>query len=329
MIIFSPKKFDRDELLPFFNELDASVTIDNVIIDFSKLYFSLPTAVLIVGSKIRKWVSLRKNIGLKSSVRGLDNNKSAHSYLMHLGFFDYINVGIGNKMGFSSDSNNYLPITKIVISPFDPVEESLQDWHGNIMSTSRRLSAVLAGSNIDSQELRTYAYSIREIIRNVFEHSQAVECFVCGQRFSNGQAEIAIVDEGCGVFSTISQAFDVEDDADAIGKALMPGVSRTSLMDESENVYGNSGFGLYVLSELAASFGWFAFGSGAARVIGHSNTVREMQPFSFDGTFFGMRLKCSPKNFSSLLEDIIHSGESEADVHGVKTKASGISRLAE
>lgn len=329
MEIHLPRRFDRDELAPLFAALDAAIDEPTVCVDFSTLTYSYPTAMLVAGSKLRKWVEYRSNQGYHSVRQGIDASKTVHSYLMHLGFFDFIHMDEGNRVGEARGSTRYLPITRITIPPYDPDVTTVAEWHGLIMSQSRRLAGVLAGSHDDSEELRTYAYSIREIIRNVFEHSQATECYICGQRWFNRQAEIAIIDEGCGASRTIRQAYHVADDADALKTALLPGASRTNSLKEEDNIYGNSGFGLYVLSSLAASFGWFAIGSGNARIIGYNNTERIAQPFSFSGTFFGMRLNKQPRIFRAVLNDIIIAGEEESGATGIRRRASGISRIAE
>ncbi|MDO9013852.1 MAG: ATP-binding protein [Polynucleobacter sp.] len=329
MEIQLPHRFDRDELAPFFRALDATINEPTVIVDFSPLTYSFPTAMLVAGSKLRKWVQDRKLRGHRSFPRGVDQTKTVHSYLMHLGFFDFIYMSEGNRIGQAQGSARYLPIMRIEFPRYDPHVITLAEWHRLITERSRELAGVLVGSHDDSEELRTYTYSIREIIRNVFEHSHATECYICGQRWMYGRAEIAIIDEGCGIARTIESAYRIEDDAHALRTALLPGASRINALPEDQNIYGNSGFGLYVLSNLAASFGWFAIGSGNARVIGYNNTTRQVEPFSFSGTFFGMRLNKQPRNFRAVLEEIIAVGEAESGAAGIRKRASGFSRLAD
>ena len=155
----------------------------------------------------------------------------------------------------------------------------------------------------DTQENRLYNYALREIIRNVFEHSGATECYVCGQRWYNGKVEITVVDEGIGIAESL-----------------------TSNVSESENIYDNSGFGLYVLSQLATNFGWYVLGSGSSRLVGHNRQIAE-EKLNFSGTYFGMQLLHPPKQFSGTLRDIISVGEEEAEKSGIPKKASGMSKL--
>jgi hypothetical protein len=299
---------------------------ERVVVDFSTLTFSTPTAMLVAGSELRKWVAYRRGAGLEVYRIGIDESKSVHSYLMHLGFFDFIHVDEGKKVGEARGSTRYLPISKIDRPVQSVAVDGVAAWYESIESQSRRLAGVLVGSYDDSQELRAYTYSIREIIRNVFEHSEADECFVCGQRWWNGSVEIAVIDEGVGICQTLRRSFPVESDEEALTLAISPGVSRTTALEEEENIYDNSGFGLYVLSQIGSNFGWFALGSGGARIIGYERAF-EVAPFSFSGTFVGIKLERSPSNFRELLSDIISSGEDEAREAGRVARASGMSRF--
>lgn len=326
MIVTFPKRLERQSILRLLDDLDSSCHVDQVMLDFSQLGFSLPVAMLVAGSKLRDWWRHRDECGHTTKYSGIDRNIGAHSYLMHLGFFDFIYVPIGKQVGYARGSSRYLPITRICRPTSDIHEDGLQHWYTEIESLSRKLGAVLSGSHDDTEELRTYTYCIREIVRNVFEHSGADECFICGQRWSNGSVEIALIDEGIGISSTLSENFRVKDDEAALMYCIKPGVSRISQNENSVNLYDNSGFGLFILTQLAASFGWFVLGSGDAQLIGRKQTY-EFQQTSFSGTYFGFRLISSPKDFGSLISEIIVEGENEAKVSGINARASGRTRL--
>lgn len=327
MNILIPARFDRASILRLLEELDAARDLDNVAVDFSGLIYSTPTAMLVAGSKLREWREYRQSCGYQSWHRGIDQSIQAHSYLMHLGFFDFVHIDVGRLVGEARGSTRYLPNRHIARPSVDLDSEEVSVWYEAILDVSRSLATVVCGSGDDSEELRTYAYCIREIIRNVFEHAQVDECYICGQRWANGQVEIAIIDEGVGLTATLMPDSDFPDDEKAMRMAVQPGVSRTGLLLEDEpNTYGNSGFGLFVLTELAASFGWFVFGSGSAQMTGQKH-VRRIDSTSFQGTYFGLHLNVVPNSFSSVLEDIIQCGEEEAGISGTPRRASGMSRL--
>ncbi|WP_236901342.1 ATP-binding protein [Cupriavidus necator] len=311
-----------------FAELDSTRDHPEVSVDFAPLQFSMPTGMLALGSKLREWVAYRKQSNLSSYALGISDAKQAHSYLMHLGFFHFIGLEAGRDVGEARGSRSYVPITRIVRPDIDIGRQGLEDWYTAIEVEARRVGGVLAGSFDDSQPLRTYTYSIREVIRNVFEHSQAAECYICGQRWNNGQVEIAILDEGIGIARTLLESHRVATDAEALQLAVRPGVSRTSNYDRAQNIYDNSGFGLYVMSELAANFGWFALGSGDSLLFGYQQQ-RTVSDASFRGTFFGMKFLSTPADIRSVLDDIISAGEEDAQQAGIRVRASGRSRIVQ
>lgn len=319
---------DRYHLPLFFRELDAERDAPQVVIDFSPLRFSMPTGMLVAGSKLREWVGYRRDRGLVSTAEGIDSTTNrVHSYLSHLGFFDFIHMNTGNRVGEARGGARYIPIRCISRPNIDVSAAGLDQWYAALEEEARRVAGVLAGSFDDSQALRTYQYAIREIIRNVFEHSQANECFIFGQRFPNGVVEITIVDEGVGLARTLSEAHGPVSDEEALNLAIRPGISRTTGRTDVQNIYDNSGFGLYILSELGASFGWFSIGSGRAFLYGQG-AIRDVAQSSFRGTFFGLRLNTTPRDMNSVLRDIIDAGEREADLSGIHGRASGRTRIA-
>ncbi|MCX2781316.1 hypothetical protein [Microbulbifer thermotolerans] len=117
----------------------------------------------------------------------------------------------------------------------------------------------------------------------------------------------------------------MQTDAEALELAIKPGVSRISA-NSGGNIFDNSGFGLYVLSEIGDRFGWFAIGSGRSRLIGN-NGERVLEDFVFPGTFIGIQVFNRITNFSDVLSEIIRKGEKIAGVNGISNKASGASKV--
>lgn len=326
MNVIFPSTLDYNTTQGLLDALDASTDVDGVEIDFSQLRFSLPTAMLVVGSKLREWIRHRNKHGYAFGYTGINSGIGAHSYLMHLGFFDFVYSDQGKNVGEARGSSRYVPIKRITRPTINVPLTGVRQWYDEIQAEARQVAAVLVGSYNDSEELRTYTYCIREIIRNVFEHSQAEECYIVGQRWNNGHVEVALVDEGVGICNTLKIPGVHRSDAETLVMATQAGVSRTNQLRADQNIYDNSGFGLFVLTQLAANFGWFALGSGTAQLVGHKHDRFEV-PSSFSGTYFGMRLFSPPNDFSSVLADIIEAGEQEAKAAGINAKASGQSRL--
>jgi hypothetical protein len=185
------------------------------------------------------------------------------------------------------------------------------------------MATVLSGNEL-SETKKAFSYSIREIIRNVLEHSSSDHCFICAQKWANGESEIAIVDEGCGIYKSLSLAYDVEED-EALQYAIKPGVTRTEKLTKEENIHKNSGFGLYVLSELGSSFGWFCIGSGTKKLTLEKQIIN-LSDLPFSGTFVGVHLNSHPKSFQGILTDIIQVGEEESENKGRVSAASELSK---
>lgn len=322
--VMLPERFERDSLATFFSLLERTANEEIVRVDFSSLRYSKPTAMLVAGSRLRDWVRYRHSKGFTSIKRGIDPKKRVHSYLMHLGFFNFIYMEEGNSIGEAKGNNRYLPITRVVRPDFNPFDQSLADWYESIQHESKRLATVLSAGNKEC--IGVYTYAIREIIRNVFEHSKATECFICGQRWADGSVEIVVIDEGVGISATLRESYQINSDNEALELAVKPGISRVNNKPDSNNIFDNSGFGLYILSEVGKKYGWYALGSGSSRMIGTNNNCW-LEDFSFNGTFFGMSILKPIKNFDIILNEIIKSGEEASDKTGIKRRASGMSKL--
>ncbi|WP_341217972.1 ATP-binding protein [Neptunomonas phycophila] len=320
-----PNSFKPESLTLLEKRLKESQLVNDVNVDFSSLYWSYPMAMLVAGSYFRRWIKVRRDNDLKTTYRGISKSRNAHTYLMHLGFFDYIGIkDIGNKVGSANGNTRYLPIRKISLEELNnSIAETGEKLIDAINFVAGSMARVLSGDDI-SETNKAFSYSIREIIRNALEHSGSDCCYICAQKWANGQSEIAIVDEGCGIYSSLSQAYSIGE-KDALKHSLKPGVTRTEFLSEEENVYNNSGFGLYVLSEMGSSFGWFCIGSGTQKLIfeKQEDTVSSLD---FSGTFVGVHLNSHPKSFQGVLSDIIQVGEVESEKEGRHSSASELSK---
>ncbi len=320
-----PSKFSPATLEKLQLDLASSSNADNVNVNFSLLVFSKPIGMLVSGSLFRRWIQTRRSLGLKTTHSGIDSNRNAHSYLMHLGFFDYIGMlDIGKKIGVAKGNTKYLPIREIKRQDLESnIEETGEKLIDAIKFLSNSLANVLAGVN-SGEVQKSFSYSIREVIRNTLEHSGSDSCFICGQRWVDGSSEIVIIDEGRGIYNTLSAAYEIEQD-DVLLHAVKPGITRTHNMSEEDNIYGNSGFGLYVLSELGNSFGWFCLGSGTQKLT-YQDKDYSLSDLTFEGTFVGIHLNHHPHNFAGVLSDIISVGEEEAKIEKRKSTASVLSK---
>jgi hypothetical protein len=320
--IFTPPQFDYASILPFSMELEKLRNSADLSIDFSKTAFASPIAILTIGCNIKSLLEYRKSSQLVTHFEGISEDIDAHSYLGHLGFFDFIDVQFGKAIGEAKGNNRYMPITKLSYSDLMlEVSPPYKLLRHVIMAEAEKLAIVLSPEETDGSSTVTLAYALREIIRNVFEHSKAREAYICGQRRSNGSVEIAIIDQGIGIFNSLKNAFKIKDPVDSLELAIEPAVSRTTGPRGDKNEHGNSGYGLYVLSRLGLDYGKFLLGSGDG-CLRMDKEGRTIDKFSFKGTVVGLRLYSPPDNFGADLDAILQGGEMEAYMVGLPVKPS-------
>ncbi|NKX44868.1 hypothetical protein [Roseicyclus persicicus] len=91
----------------------------------------------------------------------------------------------------------------------------------------------------------TLSYSIREIVRNTAEHSEAPELLICAQYWpSRKEVEVGFADAGIGIMSSLRRNPDFAelDERQAIQAALMPGVSGNPFAGMGTDIWQNSGY---------------------------------------------------------------------------------------
>ena len=82
-------------------------------LDFSNTEFASPVAILTLGCNLKSLIEYRKTSALVTHIQGISEDISAHSYLGHLGFFDFIDVPFGKAIGEATGNDRYIPITKL------------------------------------------------------------------------------------------------------------------------------------------------------------------------------------------------------------------------
>lgn len=169
---------------------------------------------------------------------------------------------------------------------------------------AKELSKILCKNNIELLNLLTH--SIREMIRNVPEHSGVNNVWICGQAWEkDGTAEIAVLDEGIGIASSLRKNPFYHDivtsDTAALSLAIEPGVSKAFAPGHERNDpsgWSNSGFGLYVLSEICQRLsGSFCIVSGGNYLIKEQG-IKRTGKTALKGT--AVRIKIATSEFKSF-----------------------------
>ena len=304
--------------------LDEKVCTGEVILDFSETGSFHPTGMLMVSSAVRAF--MRRN-NLNARQIGLEfgtNNSKNISYANHMGFFE--SMGFYNDCPFFSySSNTCIPIRLVNMTDLVKEEHNLTGkWLDDgpvIERAAKKLAVVLSQGNEELVKLFTYV--LREIIRNIPEHSNSKNIWFCGQYWrTRDQAEIAILDEGIGIYNSLrSNAHyrnNVDNEIRALRLAIEPGVSKAFSPGKSnpnKSEWGNSGFGLFMVknicTSLGGSFGVFSKCKGI-RCYSDTKTISCVNT-AIPGTAISVLVKPSMlTNYASLIKNIRILGEEEA-----------------
>ena len=296
---------------------------DSVTFDFSQVSFAFPFPALLLAAELRSVIQSHPD--RVHQVVGVDLGRPAHSYLAHIGFFQHIGHPVGNAPGQAVGGRAYLPITELTrVQLAARLREADQPLGCAIQKEAEHLAQVVT----QSRELKVYrpvAYCIREVIRNVFEHASVDRCVFSGQSYKN-EVELALVDRGRGIMASLRERFPVSSDEEALSMAVLPGVSRMAPSND-DNEWANSGFGLYVLSELARRAGSFSLCSGEVELKVGKDRENEFRRRTFHGTAVRVRI-AKPKgvNFEQLIHEIIARGEELTGGSAMPAKASRSSK---
>ncbi len=266
---FEISRLTASAALNFAHQINSADIRENV--EFSaNLKWVEPFGALLTSIAIKQLRDKYKDIPFNFQ----NHATEAGSYAAHIGFFKSISdkIKIGNEPGEAKGNENYIPITVLDLSQVQMECSSdgrILEIGNAIEIKSVSLAKILCRDSEEMVSLMTYL--IREIIRNVPEHADTMTAWICGQYWPHKQqAEIAIVDEGIGIRKSLrknhTHSTYIQTDEEAILCAVKPGISQAfvpSRQNRSTDIWANSGFGLYMVSEICRKLkGLFLLASG-------------------------------------------------------------------
>lgn len=237
---------------------------EEYIIDFAKLGRTEPFGMLYSALSLADFARARSS-AIISAV-----NYDHCSYQAHMGFFHALGFQLGKRLGEATGSLDYLPITALSAQKLTD-QAAAQGVHvGDVITAeAERMSAVLARTSVGDL-YETLSYAIREIVRNVVEHSGSDHVLFCAQHWpTRNCVQLAIFDKGVGIKASLQSNpyLTIDTDLDALKLAVMPGVSGKMYKGVPRRAYDewqNSGYGLYMTCRLAARGGNFCLFSGSS-----------------------------------------------------------------
>lgn len=282
------------------------------IYDFSNMQHCHPFGLLLIGNAIRR--NKKHYSNSKHTLLGVGFSQGSN-FASDLGFFQYIGWDIGRRTSLQDYGIRHIPIKKITIK--DLQNQGINTLVlGELIDTYAGELAFTLTQDEQSEITKTFQYCLREMIRNSFEHGKVNEVWVCGQFWpSRNEAEIALIDEGCGIRSSLrtNRRFKISSDEEANKLALQPGASR--MVGKAQDPYDswqNSGYGLFMASALCCMGGYFILGSGSdATLINNLEQINYQS--NIKGTAICMNLHTNRiRNLKSNLDDLAAVGRAQA-----------------
>lgn len=257
-----PNDCSEQAIFDFCSEVSSYSGVERLLIDFSNMGRIEPFTMVYVAKHIRDFN--RDNIDITVSCSG----HKEKDYAANMAFFRAFGLKHGREPNCKDGNERFVPFTILRIQTI--VDEASKDWEAEQEVIERRsghlaqiLSREESGNLVDA-----LTFSIREIMRNVLEHSKSRSIEYCAQFWpSYNKVEIAILDNGIGLKESLkaNPYVQVECDSDAIQQALMPAISSKNYKGarvDRHDPWHNSGFGLYMINRICRLGGSFLICSG-------------------------------------------------------------------
>lgn len=304
------------------DECDAIARLrdaDHYTINVAAIQHFEPIAMLLLGSALRE-LQQRDDGKVHVEFVGRDDiQRQGHAYAARMGFWWSIGEDPEPPIRSTNPSGATIPITRVLYSDLfrqsggrDPVRSGL------VSKAAAQAATSLCGSDKPSPLWDALEYSLREMFRNTFEHSRSDAIwYTASTRPRKDDVQLAIADQGCGIRKSLQDSglYEFRDDAEAIERALRPGVSRNERRQRSEEElnrireefpgqdpteWDNSGYGLTLTTELCRHAGQYTVVSGNASV--SYNRASIVSFASHKGT--ALRFVLQPSRIEQALKEV-------------------------
>ncbi|NHM02593.1 hypothetical protein [Flavobacterium difficile] len=236
------------------------------VFDFKNLRRIDPFSILLLSSELE--IFKKNNPESKFSAKNFEHC----TYAAHMGFFQSFGLDFGKFPGEAKNNNRYIPLKIYTVSD---IKQSARDAlvnPGEILEDfAREISTVLT-QNTDKNLADILRYCIREIFRNIVEHSNTTKFGFCAQYLpSLNKVSFSVLDRGMGIKNSLSEnpELNLNDDLTALKESLKPGISGKtypSQLNKPTGEWANSGFGLFMTSSICKNGGSFFIASGESGI---------------------------------------------------------------
>ncbi|QXP60430.1 ATP-binding protein [Olleya sp. HaHaR_3_96] len=296
-IIVVPSHLIFDQTLNFINTFKNLREEREYVFDFKNLNRIDPFSLLCLSSEMA--IFKKNNTNSKFSAKNFEHR----TYEAHMGFFKSFGLNFGKTPGEANNNDNYIPITLYSVQEILEESRELMIPPGEFLTNkAEEISKVLTrNSNNELKEVLTY--SIREIFRNIVEHSHTDTFGFCAQYLpSKNKVVFAVLDRGIGIKKSLTDnpKLNLNSDKEAISKSLEPGVSGKIYAGQKRKPKGewaNSGYGLYMTSNICKKGGLFFIASNTSGLLLGKDSSKE---FEFNLTGTGLSLTINTNSIDKL-----------------------------
>jgi len=315
----------------FCDSIEKCAGDETVRINFSRMGRIEPFIMLYVAKFIREFN--KNNKGTTVTCLGFADK----DYAANMAFFRAFGLKHGREPNCTQGNDRFVPFT--ILRTRTITDEAGQEFKVEqdiIEERAGQLAKILSQQN-DTNLVDALTFSIREIMRNVLEHSNSKSIEYCAQYWpSYSKVEIAISDNGIGLKQSLGSNpyVQVSTDSDAIQQALMPAISSKNYKGariDTNDPWHNSGFGLYMSSRICRMGGSFLVCSGNHAILLNGNGKQHLGlTHQCSGTVIRMVLNTSKlSNLNDMLAKFREEGyEVAKEIKGVGVyKASAASQM--
>lgn len=303
-----PQNLSLRNALNFCNRLWDLEHSDEYEFDFANLGRVEPFTMAYVANELKRF---RKT---KPESKFTALNHQNKSYAAHMGFFRAFGLKFGNEPGEAAGSSTYLPLTILNVSDLQQEAADSYDHVGNIIEAkSEQIAKILTRQN-SGDLVDTLTFSIREILRNVVEHSESEIIEYCAQYWpTKNLVELAVLDTGNGIMHGLSTNpfLNISNERDALHLAMLPGVSGKmfkGVKKRKHDEWQNSGFGLYMTSRICRNGGDFFIASNDKSIFLDRTSKNDLE-CKYKGTALRLRIDTSKiYSYSEMLAQYRNEG---------------------
>lgn len=287
-VINVPQNLSLRNAINFCNRLWSLEDDKSYEFDFARLGLVEPFTMAYVANELKRF-SLSKP-GTCGAI-----NFENHSYAAHMGFFRAFGLEHGKQPGEATGSSTYIPLTILKVSDIKNEAARFGEHIGDVLEEKSKRIATILTRQQSGDLVDTLTFSIREIMRNVVEHSNSDVIEYCAQYWpTRNLVEVAVLDTGIGIYEGLrsNPYLEMSNERDAVHLALFPGISGKmykGVKERKHDEWQNSGFGLYMTNRICRNGGDFFICSNESSVLLSSGQKEDIS-CTYKGTALRLRI---------------------------------------